>query len=242
MLVLVRHGEATANAAGLLLGRSDVPLTEKGFRQVAALRGHLGMVARVVSSPLRRARDTAEALDLGLPIEVDRRWVEVDYGAHEGQALTAVPAEVWRHWRADPDFHPPGGESLADVGRRVRAACEELFADRGGPPDAGRARPGPGGSAGGSTRDSTRDSAAGPVVDDPAVGGARSTGGDVVVVSHVSPIKAAVAWALETGDEVAWRLHLSTGSVTRIGWGVAGPLVHCFNWSPDAGHPAQPPR
>ena len=58
--------------------------------------------------------------------------------------------------------------------------------------------------------------------------GARADG-DVVVVSHVSPIKAAVAWALGAGDDVAWRLHLSTASLTRVAWGVDGPVLHSFN-------------
>lgn len=194
MLVLVRHGESTANAAGLLLGRSDVPLTEKGRAQAASLAGRLGSVRRLVSSPLRRAVDTAGALGLGLPVEVDERWVEIDYGGHEGRALSEVPAEVWEGWRVDPELRTEGSESLADVGRRVRAACEELLGTPAAP--------------------------------------ARAGGGDVVVVSHVSPIKAAVAWALGAGDDLAWRLHLSTGSVTRIGWGTDGPLLHAFNWVP----------
>jgi broad specificity phosphatase PhoE len=192
--MLLRHGQATANAAGLLLGRSDVPLTPTGRAEALALAGRLGSVRRLVSSPLRRAVDTAEALGLGLPVEVDDRWVEIDYGEHEGRPLGDVPAEIWRRWRVDPGFRPEGGESLADVGRRVRAACDELLAD--------------------------------------ATGSARQGGGDVVVVSHVSPIKAAVAWALGTDDGVAWRLHLSTGSVTTIAWEGDGPVVHGFNWVP----------
>jgi broad specificity phosphatase PhoE len=135
-----------------------------------------------------------DALGLAMPVEVDDRWVEVDYGEHEGRVLGDVPAEVWRRWRTDPNYRPEGGESLAEVGERVRAACEELFAA-------------------------------------PGVG-ARSEDGDVVVVSHVSPIKSAVAWALGAGDELAWRLHLSTGSITRVGWGAEGPVVHTFNWVP----------
>jgi broad specificity phosphatase PhoE len=194
VLVLVRHGEATANAAGLLLGRSDVPLTAKGWEQAAALGPRLGRVSRLLSSPLRRALDTAGALGLSVPLEVDDRWVEVDYGEHEGRALGDVPSEVWRRWRRDPGYRPEGGESLAEVGERVRAACEELLASPG--------------SAG------------------------RSEEGDVVVVSHVSPIKAAVGWALGAGDGLAWRLHLSTGSITRLGWGPDGPVVHGFNWVP----------
>lgn len=193
MLVLVRHGEATANAAGLLLGRTDVPLTDHGRDQVAALGRSLGPVAAVVSSPLRRAVDTAEGLATGLPVGVDHRWVEVDYGEHEGVPIGDVPADVWRRWRADPRYRPAGGESLADVGARVRQACEELFATAGT--------------------------------------GARDEHGDVVVVSHVSPIKAAVAWALDAGDAVAWHMHLSTGSITRIGWS-SGPVLHCYNLVP----------
>jgi broad specificity phosphatase PhoE len=190
VLVLVRHAESAANAAGLLLGRSDSPLTPRGEEQARALGALIGPVTRLVCSPLARARRTAEALGTGLRVEVDERWVEVDYGELEGEALSAVPSEVWTRWRADPEFRPPGGESLAEVGRRVRRACEELFARAG---DGGRAE------------------------------------GDVVVVSHVSPIKAAVAWALGAGDTAAWRLYLATASVTRIAWGTDAPVLHRFN-------------
>jgi len=189
----VRHGESEANAARLLLGRSDSPLSERGARQAAALGGVLGTVHRVVSSPLARARHTAAALERG-EIEVDERWVEVDYGEYEGQPLDAVPAEVWRRWRGDPHFRPPGGETLVELAARVRLACDELFAEPGR--------------------------------------GARAEHGDVVVVSHVSPIKAAVAWALGSAEPLDWRLHLSTGSLTRIGWGTDGPVLHGFNVVP----------
>ena len=159
----------------------------EGRSDAAALRGALGPVGRLVSSPLGRARDTAEALGLRLPVEVDERWIEVDYGELEGRALGDVPAELWARWRADPGFRPPGGESLAAVGdagpRRVRRAV--------------RRAPGE---------------------------GARAEA-DVVVVSHVSPIKAAVAWALGAGDAVVWRLYLATASITRIGWGSDGPVL-----------------
>jgi probable phosphoglycerate mutase len=127
MLILVRHGESTGNADGLLLGRIDAPLTERGLAQARALRPSLEGVTRVVSSPLDRARSTAEALGTGLPVEVDERWVEVDYGEFDGRPLTEVPDEVWTRWRSDPGYRPPGGETLRDAGRRVRAACEELF-------------------------------------------------------------------------------------------------------------------
>jgi broad specificity phosphatase PhoE len=58
--------------------------------------------------------------------------------------------------------------------------------------------------------------------------GARGEG-DVVVVSHVSPIKAAVAWALGSDDALALRLYLSTASMTVIGWGAGAPVLRRYN-------------
>ena len=132
VLILVRHGESTANADGLLVGRLDAPLTERGRAQAGMLRSALGDVTRVVSSPLARARGTAECLGTGLEVEVDERWIEVDYGEFDGQPLASVPREVWAEWRSDPSFRPPGGESLEEAGVRVRAACHELVGDGGG--------------------------------------------------------------------------------------------------------------
>ena len=190
MLILVRHGESVANAQGLLLGRTDAELTAAGRAQAVAARSLLrDPVAEVRTSPLRRSRDTAALLDLGAPVTLDERWIEIDYGEFECQPLGGIPAEVWQRWRRDRDFRPAGGESLAAVDQRITAACEELFAED---------------------------------------GAARLPDGDVVVVSHVTPIKAAVAWALGTLD-LYWRLHLRTASVTRIGWNRDAPILHGFN-------------
>lgn len=52
---------------------------------------------------------------------------------------------------------------------------------------------------------------------------------DVVVVTHVSPIKAAVAWALGVSIAISWRCHVAQASITRIGSGIAGPSLHVFN-------------
>jgi probable phosphoglycerate mutase len=193
VLILVRHGESTGNADGLLLGRMDAPLTERGLAQAGTLGPSVAGATRLISSPLSRARDTAEALGTGLPVEIDDRWVEVDYGEFDGRPLGSVPAEVWTRWRSDPDYRPPGGETLTEAGARVRSACEELFAVDGE--------------------------------------GARGSG-PVVVVSHVSPIKAATCWALGLGDGGTWRLYLATASVTRLAWGADGPVLNRFNYTP----------
>ncbi len=58
---------------------------------------------------------------------------------------------------------------------------------------------------------------------------AEATTVDVVVVSHVSPIKAAVAWALGVGVEASWRMHLDTASICRVGPGRCGPSLVTFN-------------
>lgn len=192
----MRHGETEANAERRLLGRLESPLTARGRTQAVAIGGMLRPVGRLVSSPLGRAVDTASALGLDVAVEVDERWVEVDYGEYDGEPLGALPAEVWQRWRADPGFRPPGGETLEEMGGRVRAACAELFADEGH--------------------------------------GARQDT-DVVVVSHVSPIKAAVAWALGSDDALAWRLYLATASITVIGWGPGGPVLHRYNITADVG-------
>jgi broad specificity phosphatase PhoE len=183
-LIVVRHGRTEANASGLLLGRRlDPGLDDLGRAQAAALGATLVGAARVVCSPLRRARDTAAAL--GLPVEVDDRWAEMDYGELDGTPIAEVPAETWARWRADVDHAPPGGESIAALGARVRAACDEIAAD--------------------------------------------AADRDVVVVTHVSPLKAAVAWALGVPDDVAWRMFVAPASVTRIGVGERGPSLHAFN-------------
>jgi broad specificity phosphatase PhoE len=191
MLFVVRHGQTAANAAGQLLGRADVPLTDLGRSQANALAVAVGPVARVISSPLQRARNTAAAF--GLPVEVDERWTELDYGVYDELPLGEVPAEMWQQWRGDSEFAPPEGESLATLGRRVRAACDDLVPA---------------------------------CVED-----------DVVVVTHVSPIKAAVAWSLDVGDAVAWRMFVAIASITRVAISDRGPILRSFN---EVAHLGQP--
>ena len=121
MSILVRHGESDANARGLLLGRTDAQLTEAGRQQVEAARSLLvDPVAEVRTSPLSRARDTADILALGPPVTVDDRWVEVDYGEFECQPLHGIPAEVWQRWQSDREL-PARGRGDPRRGGRARA-------------------------------------------------------------------------------------------------------------------------
>ncbi len=134
MLILVRHGRTSANAAGLLQGRVDNELDDIGVQQAkqiaAALIRSDQRPDRIISSPLMRARQTAQATAelTGLDISIDEHWAELDYGEWDGIPISEVQASDWQRWRADTGFAPPGGESLAQLNTRVSAACDELAA------------------------------------------------------------------------------------------------------------------
>jgi broad specificity phosphatase PhoE len=128
VIVVVRHGRTTANARGLLLGRADPPLDDVGRAQAAAMARVVagGDVQLVISSPLVRAVETAEIIRDGVgmaAVAVDERWIELDYGDFDGRPFADVPAESWATWRGDVRWTPPGGESIAALGERVRSAC-----------------------------------------------------------------------------------------------------------------------
>ncbi|MGK0277038.1 MAG: alpha-ribazole phosphatase, partial [Ilumatobacter sp.] len=128
MLILVRHGRTAANKAGQLQGRLDQDLDEVGAQQavaVAAMVRGIGPVDAVISSPLKRAQQTAAVF--GLPVEIDERFIELSYGEYEGVKHADVPSEVWNNWREDFAYVPKGGESLATLDERVRAACNDLI-------------------------------------------------------------------------------------------------------------------
>ncbi|MGZ8752779.1 MAG: histidine phosphatase family protein [Acidimicrobiia bacterium] len=189
MLILVRHGETAVNTQGRLQGRVETALTERGREQAARLATAVASFEPVglVSSPLRRAQETAEAIGAatGLDVEIDERLTELHYGDWEGSRFGDLPEGTFDTWRGDPAFAPPGGESLVDLRTRVVPCIEELL---------GHERP-------------------------------------VVAVSHVSPIKAAVTWALGVGDEATWRMHLNVASISRIDRRPSGgaPLLAAFN-------------
>ncbi|GAB3708721.1 histidine phosphatase family protein [Nocardiopsis oceani] len=133
-LVLLRHGQTPLSVERRFAGRGDIPLTDEGHAQAEAAARRLagwGFDA-VVSSPLLRTRQTAEysARLLGLPMETDEGFVETDFGDWEGltfaEARERAPDQVSR-WLADPETGPPGGESFAEVSRRVGKAREALL-------------------------------------------------------------------------------------------------------------------
>jgi probable phosphoglycerate mutase len=177
-LVLIRHGATEHSAARRFSGRNALPLDELGQRQAAALAARsFGEAGAIVSSPLLRAMQTAEAIAsaLGLEVEVVDDLIETDFGAWEGLTFAearARDAELLDSWLASPDIAPPGGESFAAVGRRVRKARETVIAKH-----------------------------------------AEKT---VLVVTHVTPIKSLVRFALDAPPSSMFRLHLDTASVSSV--------------------------
>ncbi|HWP34483.1 MAG TPA: histidine phosphatase family protein, partial [Thermodesulfobacteriota bacterium] len=136
---LVRHGATAWNEAGRWAGRADMPMSELGRRQIERLAARLAAaapVARIYTSPLARARETAAILDaaLGAGVAVDPRLVEVSYGAWEGKRpaeVRATPegAAWYDRWEARPGSVPaPGGELAADALARALAALREVAA------------------------------------------------------------------------------------------------------------------
>jgi probable phosphoglycerate mutase len=134
--LLLRHGETPLSAERKFAGRGDIPLTETGKRQAAAAARRLAKrrnVDVIVTSPLRRARRTAEAVAeaTGAPLEVNRDLIETDFGKWEGMSFAEAAAqwpEEMSAWLANADAAPPAGESFAAAAKRVLAAVDQLLA------------------------------------------------------------------------------------------------------------------
>ena len=183
MLIVARHGRTPANAAGQLLGRRDPELDDLGRDQAAAIAMAVPRGARVISSPLLRCRQTADAIDAGH--ETDERLLEIHYGELEGTPVKDVAPETWANWREDNSWAPPGGESHDQLAARVWELLDELAAE--------------------------------------------AAERDVVLVSHVSPIKAAAAWGLGVPIDISWRCFVQQASILRIATNGPTPSLRSFN-------------
>ncbi len=135
-LVLTRHGLTDRSIPEQHLGQHlDISINDEGRRQADALGRRLAAITfdRVISSPLFRARETAEIIARGASIEADPRLREMDYGAWEGRTydqIDEVDEAFRRDWELAPDrLACPGGESGDDVARRVRAFLDDLLDD-----------------------------------------------------------------------------------------------------------------
>jgi len=134
-LHLIRHGETHWNRIGRYQGQIDVPLSDGGRGQAAALAEILRVVPLQViyTSDLRRARETAEAVAAatGAPLRQDPRLREIRLGRWEGLTLDEIRAqdgEALDDFRRNPaTARAPEGESVPEVLERVRAALEDIL-------------------------------------------------------------------------------------------------------------------
>ncbi|MBR7742272.1 MSMEG_4193 family putative phosphomutase [Phycicoccus sp. BSK3Z-2] len=187
IVLLLRHGHSSANAAGVLAGWTEgVGLTDTGREQAERAARRLAPldVARAVSSPLQRCRETVATALPGHDPVVDDRIGECHYGAWTGRALAeAAKDPLWRVIQDDPasarfpasDEH--AAESLGEMAERVVTGVRALDAE---------------------------------------VEEAHGPGAVWLAVSHGDPIKAVVADAVGAGVAGLQRVRVDPGSVTAV--------------------------
>ncbi|HEY8171338.1 MAG TPA: histidine phosphatase family protein [Candidatus Limnocylindria bacterium] len=143
-LILVRHGVTHWNREGRFQGHLDSPLSDAGRHEARLVAARLAAdprlrPARIVSSSLGRAMDTAVAIaePIGVSIEVDARLMEIGQGEWEGRTRaeleTADPIR-YSEWReASGIRQPPGGEPVDEATRRVAALLDDVVASESWP-------------------------------------------------------------------------------------------------------------
>jgi len=148
-LLLVRHGITTWNREGRFQGHLDPPLAPEGLEEVRLVAARIRdaadlRAARIISSPLARARQTAEIISAALAMDgataeltFDPDLVELGQGEWEGKThaeLAVQDAERYAAWRSRTGNNPPpGGEAVEAGARRVSAALERALDGRGWP-------------------------------------------------------------------------------------------------------------
>ena len=138
-LVIVRHGVTDWNREGRFQGHLDPPLGQAGHHEAWLLAQRIGAddelrPARIVSSSLTRAMQTAAAIAAAteVDVEADRRLMEIGQGEWEGRThaeLEVTDTERYQAWRSAAGVRqPPGGEPIAAATERVTALLDELSA------------------------------------------------------------------------------------------------------------------
>lgn len=198
-VILVRHGRTTANASGMLAGRTPgVRLDETGATQAVRAGERLAGVplAGIVSSPLERCRQTAKAIVAARPeplrIATDRGLTECDYGAWQGRALKDLAKEkLWSLVQTQPSAAVfPDGESMSAMQARAVAAVRRH---------------------------------------DAALEAEHGPGAVWVAVSHGDIIKSVLADALGMHLDLFQRLHVDPASISVIRYTGTRPYVLSTN-------------
>jgi len=198
-VILVRHGRTTANATGILAGRTPgVDLDDTGRDQADRAGDRLAAVplAAVVSSPLQRCWETAQRIlerQQGKPAQpVDPDLTECDYGDWQGRALADLAKEdLWSRVQSHPSSVVfPGGESMAGMQARAVAAIRRH---------------------------------------DAAIEAEHGPGAVWVAVSHGDVIKSILADALGTHLDLFQRIDVGPASLSIVRYGEGRPTVYATN-------------
>ena len=127
MLYVARHGQTVWNAQNKVCGITDVDLTEKGIEQAKTLAYLVESqnISLILSSPLRRAVDTSKIVAniCNIPIEVDQRLIEQNYGIYEG---VDRKNEAFLNNKRNFAYKYPNGESMMQVAYRVYGLIDEI--------------------------------------------------------------------------------------------------------------------
>ena len=187
IVLLLRHGHSSANAAGVLAGWTEgVGLTDTGREQADRVARRVSSleVAHAVSSPLQRCRETVAAVLPGREVGTDERLGECHYGSWTGRSLAdAAKDPLWRVIQDDPaaarfPASPEhAGESLAEMAARVVGGIRAIDAE---------------------------------------VEAAHGAGAVWVAVSHGDPIKSVLAEAVGAGLAGLQRVRVDPGSVSAV--------------------------
>jgi probable phosphoglycerate mutase len=139
-VLMVRHGSTVHSHDGRFSGRNDLPLDEHGRRQAHAIAAHIARlpaIDAVVSSPLRRARETAQVLAgrIGGTVEIHEGLMETEFGEWEGLTIEEAHLkwpDVLADWLRRSDVPPPSGESFEQVEKRTMRALDDIVIQRAG--------------------------------------------------------------------------------------------------------------
>ena len=130
LLAIIRHGKTTWNLEGKLQGRANIPLSSAGINELSKLSIPLFLkTATWITSPLKRAMETAESLNLK-DVSIESRLVEMDWGEWEGKTLKKLRETLGTKIKEEEDrgldLSPPGGESPRQVQERIKPLLKEI--------------------------------------------------------------------------------------------------------------------
>jgi broad specificity phosphatase PhoE len=137
-MYIVRHGETQWNREEVFRGSKDIPLNETGKKQAQRVGNYFSKrhIDRIISSPLSRAIQTAEAVSsaTGIKFESAKEFADMNFGIWEGLSLREVEERFptdFRLWKASPDkLRVESGETLAMVRDRISAGLANISCDR----------------------------------------------------------------------------------------------------------------